>query len=328
MKKQDLYPEDTDPKEEIPKRDRDSLVRTYVKNEEFPVSGYHLDFAKLYMNIVRWQWHEEVEFFLIESGEACLKLPDRRIMLHRGDGAFINQNQLHSIHSVGEHFCTARVLKFHPSLLFGYGHTQLSVKYLTPVLSSPALHYLPLKQDDPEVLPVLRLIEAGVSCCIRGDFGYELEAKSLLCQLWYELLVLFRIDRLGVAPQQPQSNVDSERTKRAILFIEEKHMEPITLEEIADSIHVSKSECCRCFQRALGLTPFENLMKYRIFESTRKMMRGSAEADSIADLAASVGFNSPSYYNKLFRKYLNCTPTEYKKTLQNGNAFASEFSPE
>ena len=58
------------------------------------------------------------------------------------------------------------------------------------------------------------------------------------------------------------------------------------------------------------------------------MMRGSAEADSIADLAASVGFNSPSYYNKLFRKYLNCTPTEYKKTLQNGNAFASEFSPE
>lgn len=33
---------------------------------------------------------------------------------------------------------------------------------------------------------------------------------------------------------------------------------------------------------------------------------------SIADLALSVGFNNTSYYNKLFKKFLGCTPTHYR----------------
>lgn len=311
--------------EAIPKQDQSSLVRTFVKNADFPVSGYFLDFANLYMNLIRWQWHEEVEFFIVESGEACLLLPDSKITLHAGDGAFINQNQLHSVHSTGETLCTIRVLKFHPSLLFGYGHTQLSVKYLTPILSSPSIRCLPLKPGTLESKQLLTLVEETISCCLENQFGSELKIKSLLCRLWYELLFLFRLESRNAAPIQAQSNTDSERTKHAILFIEEHHREPLTLEEIADSIHVSKSECCRCFQRALGLSPFEYLMKYRIFESTRKMMCGCAEAESISELAASVGFNSPSYYNKLFRKYVKCTPSEYKKALQNGSAVISDF---
>lgn len=309
----------------IPKQDQTSLVRTFVKNTEFPVSGYFLDFANLYMNQIRWQWHEEVEFFVVESGEACLLLPDNKITLHVGEGAFINQNYLHSIHSTGETLCTIRVLKFHPSLLFGYGQTQMSVKYLTPILSSPSIRYLPMKSDTPESGHLISLVEETISCYLENQFGCELNIKSLLCRLWYELLFLFRLESRNAVPVQTQSNTDSERTKHAILFIEEHHKEPLTLKEIAASIHVSKSECCRCFQRSLGLTPFEYLMKYRIFESTRKMMRGSAEAESISELAASVGFNSPSYYNKLFRKYVKCTPSEYKKALQNGSAVVSDF---
>lgn len=34
---------------------------------------------------------------------------------------------------------------------------------------------------------------------------------------------------------------------------------------------------------------------------------------SIADLAISVGFNNTSYFNKLFKKFLGCTPTYYRK---------------
>lgn len=314
--------------EPIPEPDQHSLVRTFVKNAEFPVSGYYLDFANLYMNLIRWQWHEEVEFFVVESGEACLLLPDNKITLRTGDGVFINQNQLHSIHSTGTSFCTLRVLKFHPALLFGYGQTQLSVKYLNPVLSSPSIRCMPFLGDTAKDSRMISLIRESISLYLENQFGCELILKSLLCQLWYELLLLFRVESKKAVPLPAQSGIDSERTKHAILYIEEHHRESLTLEEIAASIHVSKSECCRCFQRSLGLTPFEYLMKYRIFESTRKMMQGAAEAESISALAASVGFNSPSYYNKLFRKYVKCTPSEYKKALQNGSAVASDLFPE
>lgn len=90
-------------------------------------------------------------------------------------------------------------------------------------------------------------------------------------------------------------------------------METVTLEDIADSIMVSKSECCRCFKRTLGVTPFEYLMKYRIMESTKRMHRRPQE--SISEIAGSVGFNNTSYYNKIFKKFMDCTPTEFKKNI-------------
>lgn len=33
----------------------------------------------------------------------------------------------------------------------------------------------------------------------------------------------------------------------------------------------------------------------------------------------SVGFNSISYFNKLFKRYLNCTPTEYRERVANSS---------
>ena len=89
-------------------------------------------------------------------------------------------------------------------------------------------------------------------------------------------------------------------------------MEAVTLDDIANSIMVSKSECCRCFKRTLGITPFEYLMKYRIQESAKRIQR--RPQDSISEIAGSVGFNNTSYFNKIFKKYMECTPSEYRNS--------------
>lgn len=298
------------------KPDKALLVPTPIRDFSAPVGAFFVDLQTMYMNMIRWQWHEEIEFFIVNSGHALLKLQDKSILLSPGDGVFLNQNQLHSIHTPKDDTCTLYTLKFHPSFLFGYGQTQMSVKYLTPVLSSQTLRYLPLLQGNADTSELLQLAGAAISCCLNEEFGYELKVKSLLCKIWYHLLFHITASDSTLSPQHAQAVIDNDRIKKAILFIEENHMEPLTLDEIAASIHVSKSECCRCFKRSLGMTPFEYLIKYRIFESTRKITRGDADAESISALAASVGFNNPSYYNKLFKKYINCTPTEYKKNRQ------------
>lgn len=282
---------------------------------DFPVTTYSTNLSQLYMRMIRWQWHDDVEITLVKSGHALLRLSDQNIPLSPSDGFFLNQNQIHSIRSADKEACILHTIKFHPSFLFGYGKTSMSAKYLTPVLSSSFLHCLLLKDQDDTSKEMLRIAEDTFSYCQEKKFGYELAVKSLLCYFW-KLLLPFAVPLDGVPAEAPHISADSARIKQAILFMEKNHMEPLTLEEIAASIHVSKSECCRCFQRSLGITPFEYLMKFRIFESTRKIMRGDEAAKSISTLAASVGFNSTSYYNKLFKKYLNCTPTEYKKSLQ------------
>ena len=144
---------------------------------------------------------------------------------------------------------------------------------------------------------------------LHRHFGYEIATKGYLCHFWVELL------RQLPHPDTPalsRASQDEQRVKEAMLFIRTHYAESLTLQEIADSIHVSKSECCRCFSRTLQMSPFEYLMKYRIYESTKKLMDSEQDFGSIADLALSVGFNNTSYFNKLFKKFLGCTPTYYR----------------
>lgn len=294
-----------------------------VENFDFPVGAHLIDLANLSLRYIRWHWHEEVEFMIVHSGEAILKLPDADIPLSPGDGIFINQNRLHSIHSGGNTSCQLYSLKFNPTFLFGYGQTGFSTKYLAPVLSSPGFHYLVLRKNDRSLLEMLALAKRIYNCCQTKPHGYELKARGYLCLLWDKLLPFVGSDSAQVPVVPSHILTDSNRIKQAIRFIEKSYMEPLTLEDIAASIHVSKSECCRCFKRALGLTPFEYLMKYRIFESTKKIISGDESAKSISVLATSVGFNSSSYYNKLFKKYLKCTPTEYIHSLSSGDIQSS-----
>ena len=107
-----------------------------------------------------------------------------------------------------------------------------------------------------------------------------------------------------------------ERVKKAILFIQDHYRDAITLDHIAESIHVSKSECCRCFKRTTKEAPFDHLLIYRVFESARRMQRADASADSIQTLSKAVGFHNASYYNKIFKKYMGCTPTQYREIIK------------
>ena len=301
--------------------DMSLFLPTSSEDTSFPVSINTINLSERYMYMFSWHWHEEVEFTIVKSGQINLKLSNKSFLLNPGEGFFINQNRLHSFRAVAAEDCIVEAFKFHPSAVFGYGNATMSVKYLTPLLSSGLLHCLIFSQNDAETSEIYQVVKEAFTLCTEKKFGYELLVKSALCRLWNLLLPYAETVSDAVSHFSAQSVTDSARVKQAILFIEKNHAEPLTLEEIADSIHLSKSECCRCFQRCLGVTPFEYLMKFRIFESTRKINRGEEVAKSISALASSVGFNSASYYNKLFKKYVNCTPSEYKKNIQKNNDF-------
>lgn len=61
-------------------------------------------------------------------------------------------------------------------------------------------------------------------------------------------------------------------------------------------------------------TPFDYLLKYRISKSLDALTNTT---DSISAIALNCGFSSISYYGKIFKKYMNCTPSEYRKARKN-----------
>ena len=138
--------------------------------------------------------------------------------------------------------------------------------------------------------------------------------KNTLYALWAELNTYAK-QHIG-SPNLTNAVIsDFTRVIDAIHFIAEHYAEPLALDDIANSVHLSKSECCRCFKRTVSISPIEFLIQYRIMEAIRKMQTKDAAANSISGLSAAVGFNSASYFNKQFKRYIKCTPLEYRKKL-------------
>ncbi len=282
----------------------------------YPVQVYYIELTDMSMRRIRWHWHAEIEVVIINHGEACFLSDDNQIRLTAGQGILINQNLMHSIQAAdNESTCSLYSLKFHPSFLFGYGNTMMSGKYLTPILSSPAMKIIELFDQDPWHEKLMDTVNNIIAVNLTKKYGYELVTKSYLCQLWGLLLEQIVPKNISQTRENTVS-LDESRVKEAILYIEQHYNEHITLDDLAASIHISKSECCRCFKRTLQLTPFEYLMKYRIFCAANMLQRNDPDTHSMSSLALSVGFNNASYFNKVFKQYLHCTPSEYKRKIK------------
>lgn len=291
----------------------------------FPVQVYYIELSKMYMQRIRWHWHLEIEIIIINHGEAYFLSDEQKILLHAGEGILVNQNVMHAIQPADENAnCSFYSVVFHPAFLFGYGNTVMSSKYLVPVISSPTFRTMKLNEQDSHLEQIMDLANNVIAANLTKKYGYELIIKSYLCRLWLTLLDSV-IPQNITKTKENTISTDETRVKDAILYIELHFHEPITLEQLAASIHISKSECCRCFKRTLQVSPIEYLMKYRIFRATQMLQHGDPEAQSMSSLAFSVGFNNASYFNKVFRQFLGCTPSEYKGKIKNDPTDAGPF---
>ena len=107
--------------------------------------------------------------------------------------------------------------------------------------------------------------------------------------------------------------INEQRVKDVLSFIHRNYGQKITLQNIADSVFVSKGECCRFFKKSVKMSPYDYLINYRINESM-KLLKGSNS--SILDIAERVGFNNVSHYIQIFRKKTGLTPHEYRNSKQ------------
>lgn len=101
--------------------------------------------------------------------------------------------------------------------------------------------------------------------------------------------------------------------QKGIEFISANYSYPITIEDIANYVGLSRSHLFRSFQTVLGESPKEHLTNFRIKQSCYLLAHSSL---SITAIANSVGFDNSLYFSKSFRKIKQLSPTEYRKKNQ------------
>lgn len=293
---------------------------------EYPVAAYVVNRDWNHMGFVRWHWHDELELSYIKKGKAEFRINEESFVLSEGQGVFINRNILHAIHPVDDNDFIYYCIVFHPAFLFGYGNTKIAATYEAPISSNIEVRHFIFDGSHKFHTQICNILEQVYDINSTEEYGYELITRNLLTGVWLSMLKNLDLNRSHPTSERfTQLTLDEARTKEAIIFIQKNYNEAISLDDIADSIHVSKGECCRCFKRSIHISPFEYLMKYRIYIAAHMLMQ-KKEYMTISDLASSVGFNSSSYFNKLFKKYLQCTPTEFRVSSLK-NEYFSQLLP-
>ena len=96
---------------------------------------------------------------------------------------------------------------------------------------------------------------------------------------------------------------------RALQYLGDHYQEDISLEAVAEAAGVSPGHLSHLFSDEIGINYSSYLAKYRI-ETAKKLLQ--TRDISVNELSQMVGFNSPGYFRKVFKKWAGCTVNEFR----------------
>ena len=142
--------------------------------------------------------------------------------------------------------------------------------------------------------------------------GNTYESAVAMTGKLYSLLALF----MHYA-ERPEPEKDSHvmYVEKAVSYIETNYSYPVTVEDIASYVGISRSHLFRSFQNDMNKSPKDFLTGYRIKQACHLLR----ETDlSVSAIAYSVGFENNLYFSKAFRKQKGVSPSEYRRSGRAG----------
>jgi len=126
------------------------------------------------------------------------------------------------------------------------------------------------------------------------------------------LLEIFGKHLSLIANQLATQSAESEppMIRRAKAYVAGHHADPLRLREIATAMHVSTFYFCKMFKKATGLTFTDYLGRVRV-EKTKNLLTNPHLR--ISEIAYSVGFQSLTHFNRVFRELTGESPTNYRE---------------
>ncbi|MGC3969661.1 MAG: AraC family transcriptional regulator [Pirellulales bacterium] len=144
--------------------------------------------------------------------------------------------------------------------------------------------------------------------------GYKIRAAALCTELVVETLRLIapaQVDELTRRGAAVASHEAAHLIERAKEWLYKNHARPITLDDAARHLDVSREHLARAFRKATGTTLFGLLQQIRL-ERAKSLLLGSDL--SIAETAAAAGFSSLALFSRTFQARYQMSPRRYRQT--------------
>jgi AraC family L-rhamnose operon regulatory protein RhaS len=107
--------------------------------------------------------------------------------------------------------------------------------------------------------------------------------------------------------QLPDSSMD---LNEIILYLHTNYQNKITIEDLTKTFHMNRTTLAERFRESTGMSIKDYLIKLRI-KLSAVLLRDTALP--ISEIMYRVGFNEANHFSRIFKKYMDCSPSDYRK---------------
>lgn len=295
---------------------------TYFPNAKahssFPYLVLEVNHGEMIPSCARFKimhYHEDLQLIYVLKGsiEVCSLV--KTIELNQGEGIYINRNTIHRItqHDGCHYFCFIFPESF---LKFYFASPACSlIEKISLDKNTEFIHFTAnlrehktctkCSDNDTEILKKLSDL-----VCLENRAHNKLYEYEVLVTLSEIALFMLKSQAFSTTPSNnTQDQLLNNRMQKFLDFIAINYKEELSLEKLAQAAFVSKSQCLRCFKKALQTTPYKYLNEFRLMKAC-ELLRGSAL--SIAAIAEAVGFKQQSHFGESFKEKMGVTPRQYR----------------
>ena len=241
----------------------------------FPMTVNHDNLWAFEGKSVPIHWHNDLEISLPREGEAIYQVYQKSYTVRPGDVLLLNRNVPHSCHSPNNSHARYSTFLARPDFIYGEYGSDVERRCFRPFLQNSSVPCILLTSGNSCTLTVIQKLNETEALFDQKTFCYELKIKGLLCEIFGMILCEHQND---LAKFIPANQLELERLEQMLNYLNTHFESIISLQELADQVHLSREVCCRidiilefCVRNHSGIDLHDtDIDFFRTYYSTKK----------------------------------------------------------
>jgi AraC-like DNA-binding protein len=230
---------------------------------------------------------------MVKEGRGTFQWADRSFPLGPGTAFFVFPGIMHSWTTDSEEPLKVYYVALNGRAVESMLVVRIGVDPETPIMAL---------QDHLDEL--CKLVQQMIS-----QLNSSVDTESVWFVRGYAWMLMSWLLRLGPKASHREKRVGTTIVKRALGLIEAQFDMDMSIDQLAQYLHVSPSYLHGVFRRETGKSPHSYLTEIRIGRSKKLLVDTDLK---IEEVASSVGISDPAYFSRLFRRQVGMSPRSFR----------------
>lgn len=251
--------------------------------------------------------HPELEITLFKNGSGIYATENGVYDFKDGDIFVFTGNESHMIIETNG-WIDVMNIQFEPRFIWDNGSELFDTKFLKIFFDRNKNFCNRLDRDNKAIEKIRELMYETENEFREENVGWEHMVKVLLLTIL--VTIIRHYDYVNLNDDMSLSASNYSVIAASIDFINKNLTEKITLSQIAGVANMSSTHYCVVFKKLNGISPWDYISAKRVDMATRLLRETNF---TILEIALECGFNNTVNFNRAFKKYIGCTPSQFRQ---------------